>query len=162
MMNEPGFALTACCTFVRGVPVFVSTEDADLAWRSWYRNNGYARGMGDRYMHRIVAERCGLTSRTIDHANGDAYDNRRCNLRAATPAENARNQTRKGRHHSSRFKGVYWAAWANRWRAEITVNRKAVKLGYFDTEREAQDAYAAAATELFGDFAAPRVEATKP
>lgn len=143
--------------------VSVSPEDADLAIAAWYPNNGYARLnlAGKPYMHRVIAERMGLAARIVDHINGNTFDNRRCNLRDAGLCGNARNQTRKT-SGSSRFKGVYWAKWANRWRAEITVERKAIKLGYFADEQSAQDAYAAAAIKYFGAFAAPRVEKKTP
>jgi hypothetical protein len=38
---------------------------------------------------------------------------------------------------SSKYKGVYWAGYANKWRARIWVNKEMKHLGYFDDEYEA-------------------------
>ncbi len=142
--------------------VRVSAEDADLALSSWYMNSTYARmplaKYRRRYMHQVVAERLGLIG-NVDHINGDRLDNRRCNLRAASPQQNARNQTRKSVGHTSKFKGVCWDPWGSRWRAGIMINSKRINLGSFQSEQDAQQAYAAAAVKYFGEFAAPHVEA---
>lgn len=87
----------------------------------------------------------------VDHINGDTLDNRRCNLRLCTHAENMRNK-RPCRKKSSAYKGVYW--FRDKWRAYITVAGKAHFLGGFDSELDAALAYDRAAVELHGQFAA--------
>jgi hypothetical protein len=87
-----------------------------------------------------------------DHRNGDGLDNRRANLRQATPQENARNATRN-RKNTSGFKGVCWAKSHSKWRAKIGVNGRRRHLGYFATAEDAARAYDAAAREHFGEFA---------
>ncbi|HCF4483434.1 TPA: AP2 domain-containing protein [Pseudomonas aeruginosa] len=89
----------------------------------------------------------------IDHRDGDKLNNRRSNLREATQGENAKN-TRLAKNNSSGFKGVSRTA-EGRWRARITVGRKEVRLGNFDTREEAAAAYDLAALQLHGEFASP-------
>ena len=78
-------------------------------------------------------------------------DNRRRNLRLATRTQNGANaRKRKG---VSAFKGVMWAGWARRWRAQIRPERKQINLGYFKHEVNAAYAHDLAAVEHFGEFA---------
>ena len=90
----------------------------------------------------------------VDHINGNREDNRICNLRLATRAENLRNSKRhkdnksgyKGVCRDSRLKG-------NQWRATIWVDGKLKHLGYFATPEAAHLAYCDAAERHFGEFA---------
>lgn len=88
----------------------------------------------------------------IDHINNDRADNRACNLRMATFAENSRN-VQIHRDNTSGFKGVYRTDRGNRWRAHIRVNRKRISLGTYGTPEEAHAAYVRAAMCLHGEFA---------
>lgn len=88
-----------------------------------------------------------------DHRNGDCLDNRRCNLRTVTAAENARNR-RPHTNKSSVYKGVSWDAHAKKWRAEITVGGVRVYLGLYEHELQAAYAYDDAAARNFGAYAA--------
>lgn len=87
-----------------------------------------------------------------DHINGNALDNRRCNLRVCTRAENSRN-AKAQRGTSSVFKGVRWHPQRQRWYAEIRFEGIARYLGRFHKEEDAARAYDHAARELFGEFA---------
>lgn len=80
----------------------------------------------------------------IDHINNDPLDNRRENLRIASPRQNQQNQKRKT---SSKYPGVYWSKQAKKWHAMIKLNGKKKHLGYFVEEREAAKAYEAAVRE---------------
>lgn len=102
-------------------------------------------------MHRLIL---GLNDPKIeaDHQNLDGTDNRRCNLRKATPAENRRNRA-KCRMSPSRFKGVRWHLQRRKWEARICHNKVLIYLGLVASDIEAAKAYNAAAINRFGAFA---------
>lgn len=87
----------------------------------------------------------------VDHINGNGLDNRRHNLRPATPAQNSFNAKSQG--GASKFKGVCRSR-LNRWRSKIQHQRQTIYLGTFADEAAAAHAYDAAARRLFGKFAA--------
>jgi len=89
-------------------------------------------------------------SHHLDHINGTRDDNRWCNLRAATRAENNRNVKIKNTNAIG-AKGV--TNHKGRYRARITVDGKGVHLGYFGCPTAAHLAYCKAAKEYFGEFA---------
>nr|WP_282097566.1 HNH endonuclease [Luteibacter sp. SG786] len=85
----------------------------------------------------------------IDHINGDKSDNRLCNLREATRAQNLSNLGKRA-NNSTGFKGVFKAKM--RWKAQIQIRGKAVYLGQFGTREEASAAYNEASRRLQGEF----------
>lgn len=109
-----------------------------------FLENGIRKMQG---MHNFVTEEIG-----IDHINGNGLDNRLCNLRKASPQENAQNR-RPDKNCKSKFKGVGWHEKDNRWRARITIDGKSVFIGNFEHEIHAAIAYDNAAIEKFGEFA---------
>lgn len=139
-------------------------DGADFDWLSqwkWYaqangRGGFYAaRREGDRliYMHAFIMESCG--SLIADHRDGNGLNNQRANLRPATPLQNMMNRSGKV-GGTSRFKGVWFdrhQSGENKWRSGIRLNGKIKYLGRFANEEDAGAAYAAAATEHFGEFA---------
>ena len=91
----------------------------------------------------------------IDHANRNGLDNRRANLREATPAQNAWNRGKcKKRCKGSKFKGVFKCVGRTGWQGRIKVEGKSIFVGYFKSEIEAAKAYDAAAKKHHGEFAA--------
>lgn len=152
----------------RGLRALVDDEDHErLSGYRWFANVKLRTAYAYRtvsldgknkntLLHREIM--CAPPGLDVDHINGDGLDNRRENLRICTRAENMRNQTHKAANKSSQFKGVSWAKQKRKWLAGIRLNERHVFLGYFDREEDARDAYAAAAREAFGDFAAPIVE----
>lgn len=88
----------------------------------------------------------------IDHINGNKLDNRICNLRLCTHAENMRNR-KINTNSSSGLKGVSFDKSKNRWRAVIKFQNKSITIGRFDTPELAHLAYCKAAAELHGEFA---------
>lgn len=101
-------------------------------------------------MHRLLTGAKNGTD--VDHINGDGLDNRRCNLRVCSRAENLRN-ARVGQRNTSGYKGVSWQKDKRRWRAEITVNYKRIRLGEFKHLQDAVAARKEAERKHFGMFA---------
>jgi hypothetical protein len=110
---------------------------------------------GTEYMHRVVlARKIGrdlLKGERPDHEHGNGLDNRRGEVRLATPSQNNHNCRKHGANTSSRFLGVWWSNTRKRWYAEIQVNEKCVWLGTHHTEQDAvqsREAYVLAHPEL--------------
>jgi len=149
----------------------VTIDAADLAliapysWRPLLRRDGRAYAMAAErqhrsdvrtvYMHRLIAG--SLPGEETDHRNEDSLDNRRANLRRATPSQNRANMGKPrqpgGRPSSSRFKGVNWCRQRGKWCAKITVGGVTRNLGRYADEATAGRAYDAAAIAAWGEFA---------
>lgn len=98
----------------------------------------------------------------VDHKDGDPLNNRRSNLRRATPRENRRNSRKMSKTTSSAYKGVCWQESGGAWQAQIRKKDpgspergigRMTYLGYFADELDAADAYDAAARAHYGEFA---------
>lgn len=110
------------------------------------------------YMHRLISGAAG--GERVDHINRDGLDNRRRNLRVATPSQNGANRVADRRRlgTSSRYKGVAWDKTRSKWAAYIHIDGKTRGLGRFATELEAAAAYDRAAIEAWGRFARLNLE----
>jgi hypothetical protein len=75
----------------------------------------------------------------IDHINGVKSDNRLSNLRVVNETGNSENVRKPNKRNKSGFMGVIW--YQNKWRANITVNKKTKWLGDYATPEEAHAAY---------------------
>ncbi len=90
----------------------------------------------------------------VDHINRYGLDNRRANLRPATPAQNMRNRVKfDKRKYVSKYKGVSHNNGNKAWQAEIYQNHKRIFLGCFEDEEWAGRAYDLAAKKYHGQFA---------
>src|SRR5687767_3167162 len=102
----------------------VDPEDRRLNRRSWRLDeSGYVyTEFGGRTARRRVHLHQAIlwTPRgmVVDHANGNPLDNRRSNLRPATPSQNAANTRRLSRNVHG-FRGVTQRQYNRRWTAQI-------------------------------------------
>jgi hypothetical protein len=83
----------------------------------------------------------------IDHVNRIRHDNRFCNLREASPSENSFNSPTRDKV-SPLPRGVSKKR-NGKFRAQIGTN---ILIGTYDNPEEAAEAYALAASALYGDF----------
>lgn len=81
----------------------------------------------------------------IDHINGIRDDNRICNLRDVSQRENTHN---KKEHREGKKPGAFYNKWEQRWDARIYYEGKQYRLGMYDTEELALEAYALAQEEI--------------
>lgn len=153
--------------------ILVDAEDAWLLQYKWRpargtdANTDYAVRNSRRdsagkqkriFLHRVILD--APVGVDVDHINGNGLDNRRCNLRPATQAQNRHNQ-RLARNNSSGRKGVRWHRQKHKWYAQIKVAGKHLHLGAFTDLDEAARAYDKAAIAHFGEFALTNEMLTK-
>jgi hypothetical protein len=158
----------------QGQVAIVDAIDADLAQFKWSAAFRPDYGDGGRYvasrklrvsscpykattllMHRVIMSRVMdrplFRWEIVDHIHGLTLDNRRSELRLATPSQSNMNRGLP-RNSTTGLKGVTWSNYAHKWMAKIRINRKSKTLGYFDTPEEAHEVYKKAAIDLFGEF----------
>lgn len=100
-------------------------------------------------MHRVImGEPHGMY---VDHQDGDGLNNRRNNLREATPMQNMHNR-RINANNKSGFKGVSLHRRTGKWVAQIRINGEKTYLGYYQTPEKAHAAYCAASAKHHGEF----------
>lgn len=142
--------------------ILLDPEDKDLlllhAW-TIDKSNGYVkayrRGAGRRgsnrnvYLHHFIGKRLGLVGR-IDHINRNRLDNRRCNIRIATQAENNRNKS-LGRRNKTGYLGVS-IHFSGKFLATVVIRRKQHYVGLFNSAKEAAIARDRIAKQLHGTF----------
>lgn len=139
----------------------ISTEDAPrVLLHKWHYTLGADRN-GPMYVRALIGGKLVRLHRFIlnaapgihvDHVNGDTLDNRRENLRTASPSQNQMNSRKRARR-TSEFKGVCWHGGAGKWRAYICKGRTQTHLGMHESEIAAARAYDEAAKRMFGEFA---------
>jgi hypothetical protein len=89
--------------------------------------------------------------KTIDHINGNPYDNRLLNLRLCTLSENQQNSKIRV-DNTTGYKGVGFSKSLNKYTVRCRANGKRHNLGYFDTAEKASEAYKEFAIFHHGKF----------
>jgi len=102
------------------------------------------------YMHQLIMGT--PIDKVIDHKNGDGLDNRVENLRICSYQQNSLNsRCRSG--CTSKYRGVSWYKFYNKWTVYISINRKHTSIGNFENEVDAALAYNEKAIKYHGEFA---------
>ena len=145
----------------KGYIAVIDDEDAHLANFKWFAavRNRVGRPptvYAGRYIDgkAVFLHQCVLPCENgaePDHIDGDGLNNRRDNLRPSLRRQNSMNSPSRG--GTSKYKGVFFQAHANRWRAQISVGAHTRHLGYFRNEEDAAKAYDVAAIQAVGTFA---------
>ena len=107
------------------------------------------------YIHRLVAHEWAGNpeqKRCVDHIDGSRTNNHWENLRYATHSENLMNK-RGYKNCSSVYKGVSFDKTSGKWVVRIKVDGVYKNMGLFKIEKEAAEAYNAAALKFYKKFA---------
>ena len=128
--------------------------DYDLAVsHRWYvDSNGYPKTNDDgkiKLFSRLALD-CG-EGQYVDHVNGNTRDNRRSNLRIATPRDNSRNAKMQCNNRAG-YKGVSLHR-GGKYRADIGFEGKNLYLGLYEEKESAAEAYDNAARKIYGEYA---------
>jgi hypothetical protein len=124
---------------------------AGCVWGDGYRYIRYKKSL--LLAHRVAfAVHYGRWPNQVDHINLNRSDNRLCNIREATNAQNNRNKSVQS-NNTSGFKGVTFNRATNKFQAKITLDGKTRSLGYFSTAEDASAKYNIAAKEIHGEYA---------
>ena len=75
----------------------------------------------------------------IDHINGIPFDNRVANLRSVDTWSNCKNSSQR-KDNTSGHTGVAWYAPRNKWRVQISKDKKNSHVGYYNTLESALQA----------------------
>ena len=137
--------------------VLVDKEDDELMrthnWTVYTRaGRPYAIRGRSTALHREIIGVEYKRPQCIDHINGNTLDNRRANLRLVHDRDNVQN-SKKFKSNTTGYRGVSFKKDHGTFEAAIWQNRKRIWLGYYDTAKEAADAYDAKAIELYGPLA---------
>lgn len=136
---------------------FAIVDDEDFELLNQYVWHGHKSGGSEVHvyavtrirMHRVVMN-C-PKGMYVDHINGDTLDNRKCNLRICSTAENQQNgRSRKG---TSKYKGVHFNKKSGKWMGHFMANGKEYYCGLFDHEDDCARAVDKKRKEVCGDFA---------
>ena len=133
---------------VTGIEVFVDDDDYEnlinFRWRVTRERYAISQINGKEVlMHRLILKTPKGFGR--DHKNGNGFDNRKENLRICTRSENQKNKKSSGK---SKYIGVSWNKWHNKWTAQININGKVKWLGYFQDELSAARKYLPAVFDI--------------
>jgi len=147
---------SALCSLPDGSQFVIDNQDYPLVSKYQWRitPHGYfmgTNGSGERiFLHRLIMNP--PEGKFVDHVDCNKANCRRSNMRICDKTQNNRNIGLQ-KNNQCGYKGVYWAADRSKWRAEITVDRRHIHIGSFDTAEEAADAYDEMCLLYFGEFA---------
>lgn len=137
--------------------VIIDVEDADIVSSTkWYlRPDGYVatnnyRDSGYSYLHSVLLDKSDRRL-YVDHRDRNRLNNRKNNLRIATPSQNGMNKSLRSNNTSGRV-GVHWSASNEKWCAMICNEGRHVNLGYFENFDDAVKCREKAEHEIFGEF----------
>ena len=138
---------------------YFDLEDYDKikkhTWMEVIHNNYSVLMTGDKTdgNHLRMTEVLGFV--WYDHENRNTLDNRKCNLRPATEAENSRNRSLQS-NNTSGITGLSWFKETSQWMAYITVDDDHKFLGLYNNKQDAITTRLKAEAKYFGFQFAPQ------
>ena len=120
-------------------------KDGDLHF--WGRINNQKISL-----HRFIMTLDKNSDLVVDHINTHhPEDNRKANLRIVTHSENQMNR-KLAKNNSSGVTGVTWSKKDKRWIANIKINNKTIRCGYYKNIEDAIKARKEAEEKYFGEY----------
>lgn len=98
-------------------------------------------------MHRFITD-C-PDDMHVDHRNHNTLDNRSSQLRIVTRNQNMQNtKSSRANNYSSGYRGVSWDKQCSKWLAYLTVNKKRMFLGHYESVEGAKSVVESARSKL--------------
>lgn len=137
---------------------YFDLEDYDkiknYCWRECVDQTNYhylvARERGEK--NKMIKMTSIVVGKYYDHKNHNTFDNRKENLRHATPSENARNKSLQ-KNNTSGVTGVSYDKSCGKWRAYIREDNKVKYVGYCTDKENAIESRLLSEVQCYGDFA---------
>lgn len=151
--------------YVKGNKVIIDKEDMQkVIARKWhivgpekvylacYDKELYGKTKKNRKirLHRFIIK--AKKGQIIDHINGNAFDNRKCNLRICTKLQNNGN-AKKSKLNSTGYKGVSRDKKTGKYRSAVRLDGKVVTHGGFKSPYMAWINYQIQACKAYDEFA---------
>lgn len=136
-----------------GKKAIIDAEYYELVKDYKWRFDGRYAVTGDKatYMHRLILDIKEAWPKVhTDHINGDGLDNRKCNLRAVTPAQNQHN-SKKRVDNTAGYKGVSKRKDGS-YRAYLFIKGKQIYLGGAKTALQASRLYDEGIKKYYGEY----------
>lgn len=152
LSGEYGIGYTA-----KGEEFWFDIEDydkiKDYTWH--YSKEGYVNTVKGYRLHRLVLgiedPKIHVDHKTHPPKTNHKVDNRKSNLRIVNQSQNTINSSLRF-DNTSGYTGVYYHKKYNKWVAKISINKKAVELGYFTNKEDAIEARKDAEIKYYGEY----------
>jgi len=102
-------------------------------------------------MHRVICP--APKEMVVDHINRNPLDNRKVNLRVATPMQNTWNRKFRKKGGRSRYNGIQWHESVKKWQVLVMNNGRSRSYGYYADEVEAAKVYDEVVAKHRGEYA---------
>jgi len=146
-----------------GLDVLIDAEDFDrvtaLKWHpitkdglTYIKRTTWRKGRFKAlFLHNFVFGNL-ANAHILDHRDGNTLNNQKSNLRVCTASQNAMNRKLRSDNKTA-YKGVTIRKETGRFRVSISVDKRRINLGTFDTAEAAYAVYCEAAVKYHGEFA---------